>query len=120
MRVARGGRVGVLGDGEGDGGEGDGFAEKPAYALLFGSVRLGVVGTRRRGEVGARTSWRRGSGSSERVLFWCRGWVNFLIAVDVWGQGRRESVVYHDPLSRQIFERDFWGSGHCSSSCELS
>ncbi len=86
----------------------------------FGMVRWGVVGTRWSGEVGARTSWRRGSGSSERVLFWCRGWVSFLTAVDVWGLGRGESVVYHDPLSGQIFERNFWWSGHCSLSCGLS
>ena len=30
-----GGVVYVLGDGEGDGGHGDGFAEEPAYALLW-------------------------------------------------------------------------------------
>lgn len=32
-------RVSVFGDGEGDGGEGDGFAEEPAYALLLRVVR---------------------------------------------------------------------------------
>lgn len=35
VRVVPGGWVGVLSYGEGDGGEGDGFAEEPAYALLF-------------------------------------------------------------------------------------
>jgi len=71
-------RVGVVGDGEGDGGEGDGFAEEPAYALLFWIVQDGEIwGKGKSGTAEARTSWRMGSGSSERVLFWWCCWSVF-------------------------------------------